>query len=205
MSRSGARCEGRSAPVSDRDAIRGGLLALAALATATAEELDGIEAIVAAMRSALTAGGTLYFAGNGGSAADAQHLATEYVVRYHAAQRKALRAVALTTDTSALTAAGNDFGFDAVFSRQLEALARPGDVLIVHSTSGNSSNLVAAATTARQLGVTSVAFLGGNGGALRDHVDHAFVVRDARVNHVQELHLAIQHQIAAILTRELGA
>ena len=191
--------------MSDRDTIRSGLLSLAALASATADELDGVEAIVAVMRRALTAGGTLFFAGNGGSAADAQHLATEYVVRYHADQRKALRAVALTTDTSTLTAAANDFGFDTVFARQVEALARPGDVLIVHSTSGNSSNLVAAVAAARHLGVTTIAFLGGNGGALREQTDHVLLISDTRVNHVQELHLAIQHQIAAILTRELGA
>jgi D-sedoheptulose 7-phosphate isomerase len=191
--------------VSDREAIRIGLRSLAALAISTADDLEGIEAIVAAMRGALTSGGTLFFAGNGGSAADAQHLATEYVVRYHAGQRKALRAVALTTDTSALTAAGNDFGFDAVFSRQLEALARPGDVLIVHSTSGNSSNLLAAVNSARQLGLATIGFLGGDGGALRGLVDHCLVINDSRVNHIQELHLAVQHQIAAILTRELGA
>jgi D-sedoheptulose 7-phosphate isomerase len=191
--------------MSDRDAIRSGLEALAALSAATAERTSALEPLVAARRGALASGGTLYFAGNGGSAADAQHLATEYVVRYHAGQQRPLRAVALTTDTSILTAAGNDFGFESVFARQLEALARRGDVLIIHSTSGNSSNLVAAVGTARQLGVTTVALLGGDGGALRDLVDHAFVVNDARVNHIQEIHLAIQHQIAAILTGEFGA
>ena len=190
--------------MTDRDSIRNGLAALATLASATAQRAGALEPIVAAMRAALTSGGTLFFAGNGGSAADAQHLAAEYVVRYQPGQTRALRAIALTTDTSALTAAGNDFGFGAVFARQLEALARPGDVLIVHSTSGNSGNLVAAVTTARGIGVTTVALLGGDGGALRDLADHAFVVHDPRVNHVQELHLAIQHQIAAILTREFG-
>jgi D-sedoheptulose 7-phosphate isomerase len=190
--------------MTDRGSIGSGLDALAALASSTALRAGELEPIVAAMRQALASGGTLFFVGNGGSAADAQHLATEYVVRYHAEQRRPLRAVALTTDTSTLTAAGNDFGFDAVFARQLEALARPGDLLVVHSTSGTSSNLVAAVTMARRLGVVTVAMLGGAGGALRDLVDHAFVVHDTRVNHVQELHLAIQHQIAAILTRELG-
>jgi len=190
--------------MTDRGSIGSGLDALAALASSTALRAGELEPIVAAMRQALASGGTLFFVGNGGSAADAQHLATEYVVRYHAEQRRPLRAVALTTDTSTLTAAGNDFGFDAVFARQLEALARPGDLLVVHSTSGTSSNLVAAVTMARRLGVVTVAMLGGTGGALRDLVDHAFVVHDTRVNHVQELHLAIQHQIAAILTRELG-
>lgn len=191
--------------MTDRDQIRAGLAELAALASRTAEAVDALVPIVATMRAALASGGTLFFAGNGGSAADAQHLATEYVVRYVAGQRRALRALALTTDSSTLTAAGNDFGFEAVFARQLEALARKGDVLIVHSTSGNSGNLVAAVTTARQMGVGTVAMLGGDGGTLRGLVDHAFVVPDARVNHVQEIHLAVQHQIAAILTREFGA
>lgn len=188
----------------DLERVARGLDALAALAGRTATALDGLAPIVAAMRGCLAGGGTLFFAGNGGSAADAQHLATEYVVRYHADQRRALRAIALTTDSSTLTAAGNDFGFDQVFARQLEALARPGDVLVVHSTSGNSRNLVAAVEAARELEVTSVALLGGGGGALAHLVDHHFIVPETRVNLVQELHLAIQHQIAAILTGEFG-
>lgn len=191
--------------MSDRESVRAGLEALAALSAATAGRLEALEPIIDAMRRTLAAQGTLFFAGNGGSAADAQHIATEYVVRYRKGAQRALRAIALTTDTSTLTAASNDFGFDAVFARQLDALARPGDLLVLHSTSGDSGNLVAAVHAARQLGVTTVALLGGNGGALRTLVDHAFVVEDDRVNHVQEIHLAIQHQIAAILTREFGA
>jgi D-sedoheptulose 7-phosphate isomerase len=190
--------------MSDHAAMRAGLTALADLCAVTAERAGELAPIVAAMRTTLANDGTLFFAGNGGSAADAQHIATEYVVRYHPDQRRPLRAMALTTDTSVLTAAGNDFGFDTVFARQLQALARSGDLLVVHSTSGNSSNLIAAVRTARDLGVTTVALLGGDGGALRPLVDHAFVVPDSRVNHVQELHLAIQHQIAALLTREVG-
>ena len=119
------------------------------------------------------------------------------MVRYHAGQRSALRAIALTTDSSILTAAGNDFGIEEIFARQLEALARPGDALIVHSTSGNSTNVVAAVQRARSLGVTSIALLGGDGGKLRGLADHAFVVEDARVNHVQEMHLAIRAASAA--------
>ncbi len=188
----------------DPDRIAAGLGELGALADRTAAAAQALGPIVAAMRGCLAGGGTLFFAGNGGSAADAQHLATEYVVRYHSAQRRALRAVALTTDSSTLTAAGNDFGFEQVFARQLEGLGRPGDVLVVHSTSGNSRNLVAAVEAARELEMTTVALLGGDGGALLGLVDHAFVVPDDRGNHVQELHLAIQHQIAAILTAEFG-
>jgi D-sedoheptulose 7-phosphate isomerase len=188
----------------DLTRIAEGLGELSRLAGDTATRLDGLGPIVAAMRGCLAGGGTLFFAGNGGSAADAQHLATEYVVRYHADQRRALRAVALTTDASALTAAANDFGFEQVFARQLEGLARPGDVLVVHSTSGNSRNLVVAVEAASELEVLTVALLGGDGGVLAPLVDHAFIVADARVNHVQEMHLAIQHQIAAILTAEFG-
>src|SRR5689334_10132677 len=110
--------------------------------------------------------GTLYFCGNGGSAADAQHLATEYVVRYMR-DRRAYPAVALTTDTSLLTAAGNDFGFDHIFSRQVEALGRQGDLLIIHSTSGNSPNVLLAAEVAKRLGMRVLAFSARDGGKLR--------------------------------------
>lgn len=190
--------------MSESQQISDGLNGLATLARATAERSSALEPIISAMRNCLSGGGTLFFAGNGGSAADAQHIATEYVVRYHADQPRALRAVALTTDTSLLTAAGNDLGFDQIFARQVSALARPGDLLVLHSTSGNSANLLVAARAAREVGVATVALLGGNGGELLDAVDHAFVVDSDRVNHVQEIHLAIQHQIASILTAELG-
>src|SRR5207245_2673546 len=108
------------------------------------QQAGAVAAIADRYAATLRAGGTLFFAGNGGSAADAQHLATEYVVRYQA-QRSPLRAVALTTDTSLLTACANDLGFDEVFARQIEALARPGDVLSLHSTSGESPNVIRAA------------------------------------------------------------
>lgn len=190
--------------MSDSDKIAAGLLDLAEVLRQTADAVAEIEPIVALMRETLRRGGTLFFAGNGGSAADAQHLAAEYVVRYQAGSQPALRAVALTTDTSALTAAGNDFGFEEVFARQLQALARPGDLLILHSTSGRSPNCLRAAAVAREIGAFTVAFLGGDGGPLRALVDHCFLVRDKRVNHIQEVHLAVQHQIASILTSESG-
>lgn len=191
--------------MSDVTRIAEGLADLAAAAARTIEGAEALGPIVAAMRATLTGGGTLFFAGNGGSAADAQHLATEYVVRYRAGAQRALRAVALTTDSSLLTACANDFGFEHVFARQVEALARPGDLLIVHSTSGNSPNCLLAVEQARALGVRTVAFTGGDGGALAQRADLAFVVPSAQTNQVQELHLAIQHQIAAILTAELSA
>jgi D-sedoheptulose 7-phosphate isomerase len=181
-----------------------GLQELSRLAAETAADLTALEPIISAMRSCLETDGTLFFAGNGGSAADAQHLATEYVVRYHASQQRAFRAVALTTDSSILTAAGNDFGFDQVFARQLAALGRTGDLLILHSTSGNSPNLLRAAEQARASGIISVALLGGDGGKLAGLVDHGFVVASDRPNHIQEIHLALQHQIAAILTGDTG-
>ena len=190
--------------MSDSSRIATGLRSLAALAERVAAAPGALDDIVAVMRSSLANGGTLFFAGNGGSAADAQHLAAEYVVRYRKSNQEPLRAVALTTDTSALTAAANDFGFEQVFARQLAALARPGDVLVLHSTSGRSANCLVAAATARALGVATIALLGGDGGELAANVDYPFVIPDERVNHVQELHLAIQHQITAILTGEHG-
>jgi D-sedoheptulose 7-phosphate isomerase len=190
--------------MTDASRIAAGLRSLAALAEAVASAPGALDEIVGVMRSCLANGGTLFFAGNGGSAADAQHLAAEYVVRYRKGDQRPLRAIALTTDTSALTAAANDFGYQHVFARQLHALARPGDVLILHTTSGNSANCIVAAEAARSLGVITIAWLGGNGGDLYTCVDYPFLIRDDRVNHVQELHLAIQHQITAILTAEHG-
>jgi len=191
--------------MTDAARIATGLESLADAARHTAGRASELVPIVAAMRTALASGGTLFFVGNGGSAADAQHLAAEYVVRFAPGQQRGLRAVALTTDSSILTAAANDFGFDRVFARQLEALARPGDVLVVHSTSGKSANLVQAVATARELGLVSVALLGSGGGDVLPLVDHAFVVAGTDVARTQELHLAIQHRIAAILTTEFGA
>lgn len=177
---------------------------LARLAGNAAGEVSLIRRIAERYRTSLASGGTLFFAGNGGSAADAQHLATEYVVRY-AVTRQPMRAVALTTDTSLLTAASNDLGFDQVFARQVEALGRPGDVLILHSTSGNSPNLLAAAEAARARALAVVAFLGRDGGALRDRADLAFVVPSEESSRIQEVHLAVQHVIAGLLERDWAA
>jgi D-sedoheptulose 7-phosphate isomerase len=147
-------------------------------------------------------GGTLFFCGNGGSAADAQHMATEYVVRY-VRNRRAYPAVALTTDTSLLTAAANDFGFDHVFERQVEALARPGDLLIIHSTSGNSPNVLLAAEAARKKGIRVLSFSARDGGQLRALSDHAIVIPTQRTDRAQELHLCIEHIICDIVERTL--
>jgi D-sedoheptulose 7-phosphate isomerase len=144
------------------------------------------------------------FCGNGGSAADAQHLATEYVVRFRH-DRRPLAALALTTDTSLLTAAANDLGFEQVFARQVAALAAPGDVLILHSTSGVSANLLAAARTARERGITTIALLARGGGPLAKMVDHPFVLPTDDSAHAQELHLAIGHAICDRVEARLTA
>jgi D-sedoheptulose 7-phosphate isomerase len=171
---------------------------LAKLAETSADALPGEIAKAATLvRDVLAGGGTLFFCGNGGSAADAQHIATEYVVRYMR-NRRALPAIALTTDTSLLTAAGNDFGFDQVFSRQVEALVRAGDLLAIHSTSGNSPNVIRAAEAARQKGAKVLVLTARDGGALRPLADVAIVVPTDRTDRAQELHLMIQHVICEL-------
>jgi D-sedoheptulose 7-phosphate isomerase len=175
--------------------LRERLADLAATATRTAERAATELARAALLvRDTLANGGTLFFCGNGGSAADAQHVATEYVVRYMKT-RRALPAVALTTDTSLLTAAGNDLGFDDIFARQVEALVRPGDLLVIHSTSGNSPNVLRAAEAAREKGVRVVAFSARDGGALHHLADVSIVIPTDRTDRAQELHLCLEHVI----------
>ena len=182
---------------------RAELTALAALATRVGEEYaETIAAIADTYGAALRAGGTLFFAGNGGSAADAQHLATEYVVRYQS-NRPALRAVALTTDSSLLTACANDMGFDEVFARQVEALARAGDVLSLHSTSGDSPNVIRAAQAAKARAVTVVGFVGHSGGRLKDLTDVVLIVPSDDTARIQEIHLAIEHVICGLVEARL--
>jgi D-sedoheptulose 7-phosphate isomerase len=178
------------------------LLELADLAAAVAGSplAAEVEAVAALTVGALEAGHCLFFCGNGGSAADAQHLAAEYVVRFQK-KRRGLPAIALTTDTSILTAGGNDLGFELVFARQVEALGREGDVLFLHSTSGESENLLRAAEAARERGVRTIAMLAKGGGRLRDGVDRALVVPTDSTAHAQEIHLAIGHVICELVDR----
>jgi D-sedoheptulose 7-phosphate isomerase len=180
-----------------------GLEALAQTAQASKALGAKVAQVAAQYAGVLRKGGTLYFCGNGGSAADAQHIAAEYVVRY-AQNRKAFAAIALTTDTSVLTAAGNDLGFEQIFARQVEALCRQRDLLILHSTSGQSANLIAAARAARKGGVPTVAFLGKGGGALAGLVDEAIVVPSEQTSLVQLIHLALQHLIVESVEAELS-
>jgi D-sedoheptulose 7-phosphate isomerase len=182
--------------------VEAGLDRLSALAGACKGLAPQVARIAERYAAVLRDGGTLFFCGNGGSAADAQHVATEFVVRY-AARRPALAAVALTTDTSLLTAAGNDLGFEQIFARQVEALCRPADLLVLHSTSGQSPNLIAAARAARARGTRTVAFLGRDGGALAREVDEALVVPAGDTGLIQVLHLALEHLVVELVEAAL--
>jgi D-sedoheptulose 7-phosphate isomerase len=176
---------------------------LATLANRVAAELGPqLDVALGLVEDTVRAGGTLFFCGNGGSAADAQHMATEYVVRYMR-NRRAYPAIALTTDTSLLTAAGNDLGFEHVFARQIEALAKPGDLLIIHSTSGASPNVLRAAEAARTRGLPVLAFSARDGGQLREMADHSVIIPTERTDRAQELHLCIEHIICDIVERSL--
>ena len=186
-----------------REHFTGGLRELARLATLVSETLGpDLDRALAMVRETVNGGGTLFFCGNGGSAADAQHMATEYVVRYMR-DRRAYPAVALTTDTSLLTAAGNDFGFEQIFSRQVQALARRGDLLVIHSTSGNSPNVLRAAEAARAQSVRVLAFSAGNGGKLRALADHCVIIPTTRTDRAQELHMCLEHLICELVERSL--
>jgi D-sedoheptulose 7-phosphate isomerase len=151
----------------------------------------------------LRAGGKLMFFGNGGSAADAQHLATELAVRY-VGDRAAIAAMALTTDTSALTAIGNDLGFESLFARQIEALGRPGDVAIGISTSGRSANVQLALRQARDMGLKSVALTGAAGGELAGLADPILMVPSTTTARIQEMHILLGQMLCGAIEIELG-
>ncbi len=149
-------------------------------------------------------GGKILIAGNGGSAADAQHIAAEFVVRLsHNLERPAIPAIALTTDSSILTAGGNDIGFEKVFARQVEALATQKDIFWAISTSGNSPNIVKAAEQAGQAGCKTIAFLGGSGGKMRELADVAVIVPSSNTQHIQEGHICLYHILVEFVERSL--
>lgn len=163
---------------------------------------DKINLVGAELAKALKNGGKAIFCGNGGSAADSQHMATELVVRLSAnTERQALPAISLTTNTSILTACANDFGFDQVFSRQVEALGLKGDVLFAISTSGNSQNVINAVMAAKRVGISTVGFLGGSGGKLGGMVDMPLIVPSHDVQRIQECHITIGHIIIGMVER----
>ncbi len=159
--------------------------------------------LVGACVKSLRGGGKLMFFGNGGSAADAQHLATELTIRYKA-DRAAIAAIALTTDTSALTAAGNDFGFEHIFARQIEALGKPGDVVIAISTSGKSANVIAALKQAKAMKLVTAALGGKGGGALKGLADHLLVVPSDTTARIQEMHIMLGQMLCGAIEIELG-
>ena len=180
-------------------------------------QLSEHEAVLAATRSALREpfaalvtccarslrdGGKILFFGNGGSAADCQHLATELTIRYKL-DRPPIAALALTTDSSALTAAGNDLGFDQVFARQIRALGRAGDVAIGISTSGRSANVLEGLRAAREMGLTAAALGGGDGGALPGLADPLLLVPSEATARIQEMHITLGQMLCAALEVEL--
>lgn len=175
-----------------------------AVSEATETVLSAVFAsLLSASVKSVRAGGKIMFFGNGGSAADAQHLATELTIRYKK-DRPAIAALALTTDSSALTAAGNDFGFDYIFARQIEALGRPGDVAFGISTSGKSRNVTLALEQARAMGLVTAALSGKGGGDLPGLVDYLLVVPSSTTARIQEMHIALGQMLCGALEIELG-
>lgn len=173
-----------------------GLRRLAELARRTADEMaEGIATYGDWAIETLEGGGRLLFCGNGGSASTVEHIAAEYLVRFRR-RRRPLPAIALTAGSASLTAAANDFGYDDVFVRPLRAHARPGDLLVVHSTSGASPSCLAVARAAREVGIRSVALTGGARSDLADLADLALRVPAAETAVIQEIHLAIEHSVA---------
>jgi D-sedoheptulose 7-phosphate isomerase len=164
--------------------------------------LAALQGAVQACVRSLRAGGQLLLAGNGGSAADAQHIAGEFVSRF-AYDRPGLAAVALTTDTSILTAIGNDYGYELLFARQVRALGRTGDLLLAYSTSGRSPNVLRALEAARELGLVTVGFTGNRGGPMRELCEHLLEVPSADTPKIQEGHLVLGHVFCGLVESEM--
>ncbi|HJD96933.1 D-sedoheptulose 7-phosphate isomerase [Mailhella massiliensis] len=161
-----------------------------------------VEKIVRTCTTALKNGNKILFCGNGGSAAQAQHLAAELVGRYKK-ERRAMAALSLTVDTSNITAIGNDYGYDDIFRRQLEGLGQKGDVLIGLSTSGNSKNVLLAFELARAMGVTTVAFTGEGGGKMKELADICIAVPSRETNHIQEMHITLGHILCGLVEEHI--
>jgi len=157
-----------------------------------------IEALAERLKACLNAGGKIVLMGNGGSAADSQHIAAELVGRFKR-ERGGLAALAMTTDTSILTSVGNDYGFEYVFARQVGALCGPNDVLVGISTSGNSGNVIRAVEEGRRLGIFCVGLLGGSGGKLAGLCDFALVAPSSDTPRIQEIHILIGHILCELL------
>ena len=165
-----------------------------------AQEFDQISKV---FTETLRRNGTIFWCGNGGSASEASHMATELIGRFKG-NRKSLPSISLNADTTAITCIANDFGYDQIYSRQLEGLAQENDLLIVLSTSGNSSNIVKALATAQRIGITSVALLGRNGGLCRGNSNFEIIIESDDTARIQETHLLIGHTLCEIAELELG-
>jgi D-sedoheptulose 7-phosphate isomerase len=166
----------------------------------TEEILKAVDLLTACYKT----GNKLLLCGNGGSAADCQHIATELMIRLsHHIQRPALPAIALTTDTSNLTAGGNDIGFENVFARNIEGLGNKGDVLLAISTSGNSPNVIKAVEMAHKKGMKVIGFLGGSGGKLKSLVDLPIIIPSSNVQRIQEGHITVAHIICELVEDKL--
>ncbi|MBL94765.1 MAG: Phosphoheptose isomerase 1 [Alphaproteobacteria bacterium MarineAlpha3_Bin5] len=164
---------------------------------------EAFEQLLEISVKSLKNGGKLMFFGNGGSAADSQHLATELSIRYKA-DRSPIAAIALTTDTSALTAASNDFGIDEIFARQLEAIGRSGDVAIGISTSGNSKNVIRALERAKALNIVAAGFGGKSGGEMIEIANPFLIVPSTTTSRIQEMHILLGHMLCGALEKKLG-
>src|SRR3989338_2142273 len=164
-------------------------------ASFTPENIKLLEQMAEEITNAFKRGNKIMLCGNGGSAADAQHIAAEFIGRFKR-ERKSLPAIALTTDSSVLTALANDYSYETVFSRQIEGLGARGDVLIAISTSGNSKNVIAAAKKAKELGLTVIGFTGRSGGELKKHTDFNFSVHSDKTPHIQEMHTTALHAVS---------
>jgi D-sedoheptulose 7-phosphate isomerase len=173
------------------------------LAAVRDQLVPDIRQVAQTLIECITSGHTIYWCGNGGSAADAQHIAAELVGRFER-DRKAIASVALTTDTSILTSVGNDYGFDSIFQRQVEALVRPGDVLVGLSTSGNSPNVLRAIEQANAQGAVAIGLLGRDGGRLKNLCRLSIVVPAENTARIQEMHALIGHILCDLVERECG-
>jgi len=165
--------------------------------------LGNIESIAYLLGQTLISGGTIFWCGNGGSAADSQHMAAELVGRFKK-NRRALRSLALTTDTSILTCVANDYDYESIFSRQVEAMGRQGDVLIGISTSGNSVNVIRAFEVAKSAGIKTVALLGKDGGKCKVMADNALIIPSQNTARIQEAHILIGHVLCELIEKEMG-
>ena len=161
-------------------------------------QLEVLDQIATEIAGALREGRKLFLCGNGGSAADSQHIAAEFIGRFKR-ERRSLPAIALTTDTSVLTALGNDYSYEQVFSRQVEGLGEAGDVLIALSTSGNSKNVLEAVKVAKMRGLTTIGFTGAKGGLLKDKVDYCFQAQSTHTPHIQEVHITALHALSEVV------